>query len=114
MRSPLDSGGFRQTIDGWNQDGGLAGFNAEMRRFGLNPVTGGAGRFRAARRGSVTGIVITSDALATQGTLTAEVYINTSGTAGGPGAPTGLSTSLSTALPNPRINFRTQASDLDI
>jgi len=106
-----DSGGYRQTIDGWNQEGTLTGTNVEIKRFGLNPATGGAGRFRAARSGSVTGIVITSDAPWTQGTLTVEVYINNSGTAGGTIVPTGLTTVLDST--HTTRNSNTQAVNID-
>jgi hypothetical protein len=64
-----DSGGFRQTIDGWNLNSVPASqTNVELVR--------GNGRFRALRSGSVTGLIITSSADCTAGSLTVAVYKN--------------------------------------
>jgi hypothetical protein len=83
-----DTGGFRQTIDGWK----FANLNVTTP---LTEMTRVAGRFRAVRKGSVTGIVARTS-LAT-GSLTASVtvrvYKNT-GAFGAPGIPTGLFTTI--------------------
>lgn len=92
-----DSGGFRQTIDGWFKDGGLTGLtNVEIARnnFAVGAGTAGAARFRAARDGSITAIVVTSDQNQSSGTLTVEVYINSTGLAGGAGNATALKAQL--------------------
>lgn len=79
-----DSGGFRQTIDGWNQDNVAANqTNVELLR--------SAGRFRALRPGSVTGVIVTSTEARTAGTLTVTVYMSSNALAGQVGASIGLS-----------------------
>ncbi|MBX3427452.1 MAG: hypothetical protein KF688_17365, partial [Pirellulales bacterium] len=110
-----DSGGFRQTIDGWIKDGGLTSLtNSEMARNNFTTGNAGAGRFRAVRSGSVTGLVITSDvpsATTVTGTLTAEVFINLSGITGGSGTGTGLTAALDSTEKN--IKATTQAMNAD-
>jgi hypothetical protein len=72
-----DSGGFRQTIDGFTRTG-IAGTLAAI------PMTRGDGRFRAARPGSVTGVVLTTSKPRTGGSMKVTVFKNTgdSGAAG--------------------------------
>ena len=79
----LNGGGFRQTADGWTQDNVAASqTNVELTR--------ATGRFRAARSGSVTGVIATLTEARTAGTLTVTVFKNT-GLAGAAGATIGLS-----------------------
>lgn len=76
------TGGFRQTIDGWNQDNVVANqTNVELVR--------ATGRFRAARAGSITGLVVTATEARTAGILTVTVFKNT-GLAGATGSSIGL------------------------
>jgi hypothetical protein len=93
-----DSGGFRQTIDGWTIST-TAVDGTEMNRFG---AAAPGGRYRAARPGSVTGIVIESSASISSGSVTAEVYINTGTPDAAPSAPmaTGDAVSLSSGTKN--------------
>jgi hypothetical protein len=63
-------GGYRQTADGWYQDNIAASqTNVELTR--------STGRFRAARAGSVTGLIATLTGARTAGTATFTVYKNT-------------------------------------
>jgi hypothetical protein len=82
-----DSGGYRQTIDGWIRDNVPSDLpDEEMPRNNFAVVPGsGAGRFRAARSGSVTGLVVTSTVAAAGGPLTVTLWKNDSGVAGGGG-----------------------------
>jgi hypothetical protein len=75
-----DSGGFRQTIDGWSIT--AAAPPGEMARFGQAPF----GRFRTNRAGSITGLVVTSSAPSTGGSMQFQVFKNP-GNAGGFGVP---------------------------
>lgn len=91
-----DSGGFRQTVDGWTYDDFFASnVNVEMPRNNFSAADAGAGRFRAVRDGTLTGVIITSTENISQqaGSVTATVYINTDA-AGDPGTSTGLSATL--------------------
>lgn len=73
--SPItDSGGFRQTADGWTAT--ITG------TVGQTGMTRGDGRFHAPRAGSLTGLVVTTSANWSAGSLTVRVYKNT-GLAGG-------------------------------
>ena len=97
------TGGFRQTIDGWYQDNVVASqANVELAR--------ATGRFRAARAGSVTAVVVTATEARTAGTLTVEVFKNT-GLAGAAGAGTGLTAILDGT--NTSRKATTQAKDTD-
>lgn len=103
-----DSGGFRQTIDSWVQAPTNAGqTSVELNR---NSMTAPSVRFRAARAGSLTGIVVTSTANRMAGTLTVTVFKNT-GLAGAAGTTTGLSATLDGTRPN--RHAVTQDKDLD-
>lgn len=75
-----DSGGFRQTIDGWEKIG-IAATQAIIDMDRAN------GRFRAVRPGSVTGLVVNTSLprTGTSGTLKVTAYINT-GNAGASGS----------------------------
>jgi hypothetical protein len=80
-----DSGGFRQTIDGWTfppmiQNGGSVP---------LTEMTRPNGRFRAVRPGSVTGLVVTLSEPRTGGTMTVSAYKN-SGDADAPAPGTDM------------------------
>jgi hypothetical protein len=75
----VDTGGFRQTIDGWYFDNVPANSSAfvELPRFALQGgVAAVAGRFRAARKGSITAVVVTSTVNVTAGSLGVLVYRN--------------------------------------
>jgi len=89
-----DTGGFRQTIDGWTISS-TAASGTFLERFNIANATGH--RFRAVRPGSVTGLVITSTADCSAGTLTVTVWKNT-GLADGTvlANPTTLTATLST------------------
>jgi hypothetical protein len=91
-----DSGGFRQTIDGWVLNVAPAPFAAsvEMPRNGF-PAPG-AGRFRAVRSGFITGIVVTTNATGAGTPLTVTAYLKSGGVAGGVGAATSLSVTMPT------------------
>lgn len=98
-------GGYRQTIDGWYQDNVAAGqTNVELTR--------AAGRFRAARAGSVTGVVVTATAPREAGVLTIKVYKNT-GLAGAAGAQLGTLTAVLDGT-NTSRKATTQAKDTDV
>ncbi|MBX3435632.1 MAG: hypothetical protein KF847_20130 [Pirellulales bacterium] len=100
-----DSGGFRQTIDGFNQNPVPASqSNVELLR--------ATGRFRAARKGSVTGLVVTSSKDCTFGSLTVEVYRNT-GLAGAAGGGIGLTATLTNISGETRRKAQTQRQDAD-
>jgi hypothetical protein len=77
-----DSGGFRQTVDGWYADdvGANVTTAQELNRFTFpttpTPVNAKAGRFRAVRNGWITGVVVTSTATRSSGTLTVTVWRN--------------------------------------
>lgn len=74
-----DTGGFRQTIDGWSTLGVQNGVgNGEMGRI--------IGRFRVPRGGSVTGLVLSTSTPWTAGNIIAVVFKN-SGNAGVGGGP---------------------------
>lgn len=70
-RTISDTGGFRQTVDGWNVDN--VGANVS-----IVEVPRTFGRFRALRKGSVTGLIVSSTEARTAGTLTAYVYKSSS------------------------------------
>jgi hypothetical protein len=74
-----DSGGFRETVDGWHADdvGANVSTPQELNRFAVTAgVNAKAGRFRAVRNGWITGVVVTSTAARSSGTLTVTVWIN--------------------------------------
>lgn len=97
------TGGYRQTIDGWTQDNVVASqTNVELVR--------GTGRFRAARAGSVTAVIVTATEARTAGTLTVTVFKNT-GLAGAAGATIGLTAVLDGT--NTSRKATTQAKDTD-
>lgn len=97
------TGGFRQTIDGWIQDNVSASqTNVELTR--------ATGRFRAARAGSVTAVVVTATEARTAGTLTVDVFKNT-GLAGAAGSSIGLTAVLDGT--NTSRKATTQAKDTD-
>jgi hypothetical protein len=106
-----DSGGFRQTIDGWYRENVAANLsNEELRRNPDATLPVAVGRFRAARAGSVTGIVVTSTQARTAGTLTVTAYKNT-GLAGAAGSSIGLTATLNGA--NTSRVAATQAENVD-
>lgn len=96
------SGGYRSTLDGWWADNvpGTAG-PTQMTRFGAGAAFPNV--WIAPRAGSVTGVVVKSNAARTAGTLTVEVYKN--------GAGTGLTAVLDGT--NTTVKATTQAMDLD-
>jgi hypothetical protein len=97
-------GGFRQSLDGWYQENVAANqVNVELTR--------AAGRFRAARAGSVTAVVVTATEARTVGTLTIKVYKNT-GLAGAAGAQLGTITAVLDGT-NTSRKATTQAKDTD-
>ena len=99
-----DSGGFRETIDGWSI-ATTATNDTEMDRWGVSPV---GGRYRASRKGSITGLVIACPDAISGGTVTATVWKNT----GTPGATSGASvvdTGYSITLSSGTKNASTQA-----
>lgn len=97
------TGGFRQTIDGFNQDNVAASqTNVELAR--------AVGRFRAVRAGSVTGVSVTSTEARTAGTCTVTVFRNT-GLAGAAGSTIGLTAVLDGT--NTSRAATTQAKDTD-
>lgn len=99
-----DSGGFRQTVDGftWNGTIGTNQTTADMVRE--------IGRFRAVRNGSVTGLVLTNTVAANVGgTMTATVYKKT----GAAGGSTGESALFSVTLTDGQFrNFETKAANV--
>lgn len=98
------AGGFRQTHDGWNQDNVTANqTNVE--------ITRSVGRFRAARAGSVTGVVVNATEARTAGTLTIKVFKNT-GLAGATGTQLGTLTAVLDGT-NTNKKATTQAKDVD-
>jgi hypothetical protein len=103
-----DTGGFRQTIDGWNQDNVVASqTDVELTR--------AVGRFRAVRAGSVTGVVVTSTEARTNGTLTVTAWKNT-GLAGATTGPNVTSLGFSAVLDatNTSRHAATQGKDIDV
>ena len=99
-RTVSDTGGFRQTIDGWNLDNVAASqTNFELTR--------AVGRFRAVRAGSLTGVVVTSTEPRSTGTLTVTAFLN-SGTTGAAGSTTGLAVSLDGSEPSKRAATRAE------
>jgi hypothetical protein len=110
-----DSGGFRQTIDGWFAENVAANITTplEISRFDVPAgVAAVVGRFRAVRDGSVTGIVVTSTADCTAGSLTATVYKNTGLASAVPGTATSMSLSatLNSTAGNTRRKSATAAA----
>jgi hypothetical protein len=109
--APLDSdgdvvasGGFRQTPDGWYQDNIVASqTNIELTR--------ATGRFRTARAGSVTGVVVHAVEARTAGTLTIKVFKNT-GLSGAAGSQLGTLTAVLDGS-NTSKKATTQAKDVD-
>ena len=97
------TGGFRQTIDGFNVDNiAISQTNVEIVR--------AVGRWRAPRAGSVTAVVVTLTEARTAGTLTVTVYKNT-GLAGAAGSTIGLTATIDGT--NTSRNAGTQAKDTD-
>ena len=105
-----DTGGFRQTVDGWKNVATLpASGTVELGRNGFPAAS--AGRFRAPRAGSITGLVLTTDGAATTGSMLVTVWIKTGGYASTAGTVnTGFTASI-TAGQNRGVNI--QGKDLD-
>jgi hypothetical protein len=98
------TGGFRQTPDGWYQDNVAASqTNIELTR--------ATGRFRAARAGSVTGVVVHAVEARTAGTLTIKVFKNT-GLSGAAGSQLGTLTAVLDGS-NTSKKATTQTKDVD-
>jgi hypothetical protein len=99
-----DTGGFRQTIDGWAlTPSAQSQSDQEMPR--------ADGRFRALRSGSLTGLIITSSADCTAGSITVEVFRNT-GLAGATGSSI-LTAILDTTPGNTSRSLVIQAKGVD-
>lgn len=90
----------RQAVDGWYRDAVAASLTAVV----LSRLAGAAPNYWIApRAGSITGVVVRSDAARAAGTLTVEVFLNGSGT--------GLTAVLDGT--NTTVKATTQASALD-
>jgi hypothetical protein len=98
-------GGFREVVDSWDQDLVVAGQTAVE-------LTRAAGRWRAPRAGSVTGVVVASTAARVAGTLTINVYKNT-GLADAAGALLGTLAAVLDGT-NTSRKATTQAKDTDV
>lgn len=72
------SGGFRQTVDGFNVDN-IAANQPDTE------ISRAVGRWRAPRSGSVTGVIVTTSEARTAGTCTIKIFLNT-GLAGAAGS----------------------------
>jgi hypothetical protein len=68
-----DSDGYRQVVDGWYQDD-VPGTQSAV-AMSRSAAAGAAAAFYPVRAGSVTGLVLVSNAARSAGTLTAEVYV---------------------------------------
>jgi hypothetical protein len=102
-----DSGGFRQTIDGWTYPPMIDNGDSVP----LTEMTRSNGRFRAVRPGSVTGLVVTLSEPRTAGTMTVSVYKN-SGNADAPAPGTDMlfSVTISTNVNRQRLAKPSDAS----
>jgi hypothetical protein len=95
-----DSGGFRQTLDGWVHASIANTTPVEMGRNNFAPwamgapAPAGAGRYGAARDGSVTGIVVTTTVAAPAASSLKVTAVKKTGAAGGAGTPFTLSVTL--------------------
>ena len=98
-----DTGGFRQTIDGWER----IGIAATQAIIDMDPATQ---RFRSVRPGSITGLVVNTSQprTGTSGLLRVTVYKNT-GNAGAGGSTTGFFVEINT---NNNRAFITQPVDV--
>jgi hypothetical protein len=98
-----DTGGFRQTIDGWEK----IGIAATQAIIDMDPATQ---RFRSVRPGSITGLVVNTSQprTGTSGFLRVTVYKNT-GNAGAGGSTAGFSVEINT---NNNRAFITQPVDV--
>jgi hypothetical protein len=97
------TGGYRQTIDGWYHNDVAASLSA-VRIARLESTVALSQLWLPVRAGSITGVVVRSNAACTAGTLTVEVEKN--------GAATGLTAVLDTV--NTIVKSTTQAKDLDV
>jgi hypothetical protein len=102
--APLpDSGGFRQTIDGWAKLS-IAATQSSI------PMDRNVGRFRAVRPGSITGLVVTTSLprTGTSGTLKVTAYLNP-----GNSGVTGLSTGFFVEI-NANTNRASKTQPIDV
>jgi hypothetical protein len=101
----VDTGGFRNTVDGWSRESVPASQSMadELVRNNQDPPT--AGRFRTPQKGYVTGLIVTSTKAITQGSITVSVYRN-AGDAGAdldPSMDIGVTATLNTTNPKEAI-----------
>lgn len=98
-------GFFKQTVDGFNQSTTVLTSQSNVE------LTRSTGRFVAIRPGSVTGISVVSSSDRSAGTLTVDVFKNTSTHVSGTGATLGFTTTLDATDVNENQNVQGRGVD---